>query len=213
MITVCLANGERLTIPLGKPVFASVQKSIFSLTGICPSNQILKRDGRPVTVIRDKAVLQLVRRNVVSDQIEALMHGNAGALKLMIETGVFDQKQCYEQTDAAELLFAVGVGIKAHRSLQSKRPDSYVEMLAEAVPLRNFIGRDFNYYGVVQLYLERCSPRMASKILLTAVTDKNQELGTLVDRRCDPPRKREVEVRLDLGGQLLGCQSDENDYN
>lgn len=83
MFTVCEADGTRHLLKNQHDWMLR----LFSLTGVCPNNQRLIKEGR-AAVPADGDVLHLVRKSVACDFSDAVESRNISALKLLIENGL-----------------------------------------------------------------------------------------------------------------------------
>lgn len=165
MFTVVLPDGSRHRIDV-MPDSEGYQ--IFSLTGICASNQRFFRNGEQVTP-QAGDVVQLVRKNCERDFDAAIGSNNIAALKLLIETDCPLGNNAVWTSETAEILTSV------------VHPFSYKSHLALAFGISQEAMSDLSGTNLeVAARLFERSDKWASKLIfdqdLTGEMDKLTEM-------------------------------------
>lgn len=172
MITLVLADGTRHRFSILEPNW-KVHHRIFAVTGVCPHNQCIMRNGEEVRFfhssldLSDGDVVQLIRKNEVDDWFVAIDSGNRDAVKLIIEEERCDSVFNILLSDVAELALATVQAFQFGTAIIHKTTGEYHDTMASGLDVENFVISSSSP-DVVQILLERTTAHTVERVIKTA---------------------------------------------
>lgn len=181
MIAVVLSDGTSHRV-------SDCADSIFSVTGIAPSNQCLTSNGE-VVIPRDGDVVQLVRRDNFDDFSSAVNSNNAKALKLLIEEERMSKSTSVWSWQIAEVLSSVACPFNFSRWSMKEFGVSH-ENVAEALEELGEFKARCDRTAVTRLFIERCDFQLDMQFIDWVILFEDQRNGlTELAHLCGIARK------------------------